>query len=119
MAEILGTARKMFADNGYEDTTTLEIARHLGISEATVFTYSGSKRELCMQLITDWYGEMSAEPERETLHVRGTHAGLSRIVRKHLNVFIRDGRGLCASVLIEGRTPDTAFAGLLTQLQRR
>lgn len=117
--EILRTAREMFSKHGYEKTTTLDIAHSLGISEATVFTYFGSKRELCMQVITDWYGEMSTELENEVVHFQGTRATLSFIVQKHLNVVIRDGRGLCALVLSEGRAPETAFAGLLTQLQRR
>ena len=117
--DVLRTAREMFSSQGYEKTTTLEIAQKLGISEATVFTYFGSKRDLCMQVITDWYGEMSAELETEVVHVHGTRATLGHIVQKHLNVVIRDGRGLCALVLTEGRSPETAFAGLLTKLQRR
>lgn len=55
---VLATAREVFSEFGYEKSTTLEIAQRLGISEATVFTYFGSKRELCMQVISDWYDEI-------------------------------------------------------------
>lgn len=116
---VLSTARDVFSEFGYEKSTTLEIAQRLGISEATVFTYFGSKRELCMQVISDWYGEISLELENEVPLIQGTRARLGYIVKKHLHTLIRDGQGLCALVLSEGRSPDTGFATLLADLQRR
>jgi AcrR family transcriptional regulator len=116
---VLTTARQVFSEFGYEKSTTLEIAQRLGISEATVFTYFGSKRELCMQVISDWYDEISLELEKEVPLIHGTRARLGYIVYKHLNTLIRDGKGLCALVLSEGRSPDTGFAKLLADLQRR
>ena len=117
--EVLSTARKLFAAKGFEKTTTLEIAQSLGISEATVFTYFGSKRELCIQVIREWYDEISTEMGSEIALVHGTHAKLSYIVRKHLTALIRDGQGLCALVLTDGRVPGTEFADLLMTMQRR
>ena len=117
--EILGTAREVFSELGYEKTTTLEIAQRLGISEATVFTYFDSKRDLCMQVISDWYDEISKELEEELPHIQGTRVQLRYIVHKHLNALMRDGQGLCALVLTEGRIPNTEFSDLLTRLQRR
>jgi AcrR family transcriptional regulator len=117
--EVLSAARQMFSEVGYEKTTTLEIAQRLGISEATVFTYFSSKRELCMQVINDWYAEMSDELEKELPRIQGTRSQLAYIVQKHLNALIRDGQGLCALVLTEGRSPDSGFSELLAHLQRR
>jgi AcrR family transcriptional regulator len=116
---VLSTARQVFSENGYDKTTTLEIAQRLGISEATVFTYFESKRELCMQVISDWYDEISTELETELPHIQGTRSQLGYIVQKHLNALIRDGKGLCALVLTEGRSPDTGFSELLAHLLRR
>jgi AcrR family transcriptional regulator len=116
---VLDAARKVFSEFGYEKATTLEIARRLDISEATVFTYFGSKRELCMQVISNWYDEMGRELETELPRTHGTRSQLGYIVHKHLDVLIRDGRGLCALVLTEGRSLDIGFAELLTNLQRR
>jgi AcrR family transcriptional regulator len=116
---VLAVARQVFSEFGYEKATTLEIARRLDISEATVFTYFGSKRELCMQVIGNWYDEMSQELENELPRIQGTRSQLSYIVRKHLNALIRDGQGLCALVLTEGRSLDKGFADLLAELQRR
>lgn len=44
--DILSVARQVFSEFWYEKTTTLEIARRIEISEATVFSYFSSKREL-------------------------------------------------------------------------
>lgn len=117
--DVLGTARLAFAELGYDKTTTLEIAQRLGISEATVFTYFGSKRELCMQVISDWYDEISEELETELPNIRGTREQLGYIVQKHLQALLRDGQGLCALVLTEGRSPNTDFSKLLAHLLRR
>ncbi|MDY7576825.1 TetR/AcrR family transcriptional regulator [Herbaspirillum sp. RTI4] len=116
---VLSTARTVFSENGYEKSTTLDIAQRLGISEATVFTYFGSKRELCMQVISDWYAELSEELEREVPLIQGTRPQLGYLINKHLNLLIRDGKGMCALVLSEGRSPDTGFAELIADLKRR
>ncbi len=116
---LLATAREVFSAYGYEKATTLEIAQRMGISEATVFTYFGSKRELCMQVVSDWYDEISRQLENEVPLVQGARAQLGYIVYKHLNTLIRDGKGLCALVLSEGRSPDTGFSAPLADLQRR
>jgi AcrR family transcriptional regulator len=44
--EILAAARQVFSEHGYEKSTTLDIARQMGISEATIFSYFASKRDL-------------------------------------------------------------------------
>ena len=48
--DILRVGREVFAERGFERATTTEVAQRLGVSEATVFTYFRSKRELCMRV---------------------------------------------------------------------
>ena len=117
--EILGVARQVFSDNGYENATTLDIARQAGISEATVFSYFASKRDLCMQVIKGWYDEISLVLEQEVPQVAGTHAQLHFVVRKHLVTLMQDGTGMCKLVLSEGRSADAEFAGMIAELKRR
>jgi AcrR family transcriptional regulator len=117
--EILGTAREVFAEKGFEKATTLEMAQRLSISEATVFTYFGSKRELCMEVLKGWYDEMSTELEREVPLINGIRAQLYFVIRKHLKHLIEDGTGLCALVLSEGRNVDEEFMTLIANLKRR
>jgi AcrR family transcriptional regulator len=117
--ELLRTAREVFSQYGYEKATTLEIANRLGISEGTVFTYFGSKRELCLQVIRDWYEEISTELEQEVPLIQGVRAQLHYVVRKHLGHLLMEGKGLCALVLSEGRSVDLEFADVITDLKRR
>lgn len=117
--EILGVARQAFSDNGYENSTTLDIARRAGIAEATVFSYFTSKRDLCMQVIKDWYDEISLVLEQEVPAAGGTRAQLHFVIRKHLLTLMQDGTGMCKLVLSEGRSADAEFSGLIAELKRR
>ncbi|WP_394777567.1 TetR/AcrR family transcriptional regulator [Undibacterium sp.] len=117
--DILGAARQLFASEGYEKTTTLDIAQRLGVSEATVFTYFGSKRDLCIEVIRLWYEDISVELEGELRIVVGTRAKLQFAVRKHLNTLLQEERGLCAMILSEGRSTDPEFSGIIADLKRR
>ena len=119
---LLATARDVFAEKGYERATTLEIAHRLEISEATVFTYFGSKRELCIEVIRRWYDEISTELERELPLLNGLRLQLQFAVRKHLITLMGERAGLCAMILSDGRTAgtaDTALADLIADCKRR
>ena len=117
--EILAVARVVFSERGFDKSTTLEIARRTGIAEATVFSYFDSKRDLCMQVIKDWYDEISAVLEREVPLVTGLRPKLHFIVTKHLMTLMQEGTGMCNLVLSEGRTVDAEFAGLIAERKRR
>jgi AcrR family transcriptional regulator len=117
--DILRAATWVFVELGYEKTTTLEIAQRLGISEATVFTYFDGKRDLCTQVISNWYDDISTALENDLPRRAGTREQLGFIVHKHLHSVVGDGQGLCALVLTEGRSPHTGFSELLNGLQRR
>jgi len=121
--EILRTGREVFATRGYERTTTTEIAQRLGVSEATVFTYFRSKRELCMRVIADWYDEIIAAIEDGLPREAGVREQLEFVVRTHLRLFLIQGTGLCELVLSEGRKRDAdwsaEFGEAFIELQRR
>lgn len=117
--EILAAAREVFSEHGYEKGTTLEIARQLGISEATIFSYFKGKRDLCIQVVKAWYDEISQVLEQEVPQVAGTRAQLHFVVRKHLITLMQEGTGMCKLVLSEGRSVDEEFAGLIAELKRR
>ena len=81
---ILAAARQVFSAHGFQRATMAQIAEIAGISEATVFTYFPGKRELCIQVITDWYEEISTALERDVPRLQGVHAKLAHVVRAHL-----------------------------------
>jgi AcrR family transcriptional regulator len=118
--DILRVGREVLAEQGYERATTSEIAQRLGISEATVFSYFASKRELCARIISDWYDEIIAEVEAKLPRAAPLREQFEFIVEAHLRLFLHHGTGLCALVLSEGRTRGQALGGdTLRPLQRR
>ncbi len=120
--DILRVGRAVFAEAGYERTTTTEIAQRLGISEATVFTYFRSKRDLCMRVIGDWYDEIIGAIETGLPREQPVRQQLEFVVHTHLRLFLIQGTGLCALVLSEGRTKSVAGQELgeaFVALQRR
>lgn len=116
---ILAAARQVFSAHGFQAATMAQIAEQAGVSEATVFTYFPGKRELCIQVITLWYDEISSALERDLPHLQSTHARLAHVVRAHLVTLLADGSGLCALVLSEGRAADPELAAVLAACRRR
>lgn len=116
---ILQAGREVFAEKGYEQATTAEIAQRLGVSEATVFSYFRSKRELCARVIADWYDEIIAAIETGLPREATLRQQFAFIVRMHLRLMLENGTGLCSLVLSEGRTKHHALGDALTALQRR
>jgi AcrR family transcriptional regulator len=116
---LLAAARAVFSEQGFHRATTAQIAEAAGVSEATVFTYFPGKRELCIQVIKDWYDEISSELEREVPRLQGVHAKLSHVVRQHLCTLLADGSGMCALVLGEGRSSAPELTEVITECKRR
>jgi len=96
--QILHDSMKIFAEKGFRGTTTREIARHLGISEALMFKYFPSKEALYRAIIqkrTDGSEEMLFPKE-------AIHAKDDRQVFRSI-----------ASYLISKNTEDPAFMRLI------
>ncbi|WP_345811041.1 TetR/AcrR family transcriptional regulator [Paraburkholderia sp. PREW-6R] len=116
---ILDAARQVFSEVGYASATMTEIARRVGVSEATIFTYFASKRDLCVRVLVTWYDEIIAQVEAELPYIVGTRSKFAYLVRTHLYRLTVDGTGLCALILSEGREKDDKFGDVIVQLQRR
>jgi AcrR family transcriptional regulator len=117
--EILLVARQVFSEVGFSSATTIEMARRLGVSEATIFTYFTGKRDLCVRVICDWYDEIIGDIEGMLPQIPGTQAQLAYLIRTHLHRLMVDGTGLCALILSEGRAKDDTFGDDIVRLQRR
>jgi AcrR family transcriptional regulator len=61
VAVILQTARAVLRERGSEQFLTLEVADRCGTSEATIYKYFPTKRDLLMRLVEDWFDEFLAE----------------------------------------------------------
>ena len=65
--QLLGIAKELFSEHGFENTTAKEIAKAAGVTEAIVFRHFGSKQELYANIldrkaeeigIDDWGSEL-------------------------------------------------------------
>jgi TetR/AcrR family fatty acid metabolism transcriptional regulator len=64
IAEIVGAARQELADRGYQDFLPSNVARRCGVSEATIYRYFSTKRDLLIKVAEEWLEELLAiEPE--------------------------------------------------------
>ena len=117
--DILAAAREVFSEVGYGAATTVEMARRMGVSEATIFTYFSGKRDLCVRVICEWYDEIISEIEAKLPRISGTRQKLDFLIHAHVYHLMVDGPGLCALILSEGRAKDDTFGDEIIQLQRR
>lgn len=57
--QVLKSAIKLFAEKGYQSTSTSSIAKECGLSEATVFKHFKNKKELLDTLVTPIVNELA------------------------------------------------------------
>lgn len=61
---LLRSGKHLFATRGYENTSTINIAREAGTSESQLIKHFGSKDGLLAGIFDEGWGRMSAELER-------------------------------------------------------
>jgi len=76
--EILRTATELFAEHGFSDAMTQELADRLGVGKGTIYRYFPSKRELFLAAADRVMRTLSAHVEA---NVAGIEDGLERIAR--------------------------------------
>jgi AcrR family transcriptional regulator len=102
VADILGAARDVFCDKGYEAAAVSEIAARLGVVEGTIYKYFDSKRELLLKVLDHWYEEMFGDYERDLAAISGARQRLRLLVWRHLRS-TRDYPQLCRLMFREVR----------------
>lgn len=63
IAEIKLAARVEMAEKGYDNFLLTDVANRCGVSEATVYRYFETKRDLLVQMAEDWFQEVLAHPD--------------------------------------------------------
>jgi TetR/AcrR family transcriptional regulator, regulator of autoinduction and epiphytic fitness len=66
-AQILQSARRLFVQQGYANTTIAEIAKEAGVSEPTVYAAFGGKRAILVSLLDEMEKAADASELREFL----------------------------------------------------
>jgi hypothetical protein len=86
--KIITEARKLFAERGYSATTTAEIARRVGVTDAALYKHFKGKKDIFLACVTlstpvqvDIDAEFSPELLRELIRAR------VELVRDNLDIF--------------------------------
>lgn len=72
--KVLESARDLFNEIGYEETTIRAIAERAGVSVGSVFTTFTSKSDVLSQVMDDRVEALYAELDRVARHLRGSAA---------------------------------------------
>lgn len=93
-ARIVAEAGTLFAERGYSDTTTAEIARRAGVAEGTIYRHFKSKDDLfvaCVEALFGRAARQEAECAEEGTSLREVVRGLLRsgvqMVSDNLDLF--------------------------------
>lgn len=70
--KVLESARDLFNEIGYEETTIRAVAERAGVSVGSVFTTFASKAEVLSQVMDDRVEALYSELERVARHMRGS-----------------------------------------------
>ncbi len=117
IAKIMTVTRAMLAEKGYDNIITAEVAERCGISEATIYKYFDSKRDLLIQVAEQWFDELLREDHRSVAG-RGMLEALRQLVWRNLSV-VRREPALTRFVLLDLR-PDPAYRSMpIFDLNRR
>ncbi len=116
--EILGAARRLFAERGYARTSVRDIAKAAGVSAQTVYDSVGSKQALVSSLndLIDAEAGIAAlaraaAESEDPGEVAATNARITRSILEHCGDIIH--------ALITGAAAEPELAAVLAEGQRR
>jgi len=70
-SRIIDSARKSFAEQGYQNTTVLDISKQAGLSEAALYEYFKGKEDLLLTIPALWISELLEDLEEQFFGVKG------------------------------------------------
>ncbi|MGE5284140.1 MAG: TetR/AcrR family transcriptional regulator [Actinomycetota bacterium] len=126
---ILATASRLFAEKGYSQTTTAEIAREAKVAEGTLYHHFGSKDGIFLTLFDETMeGYLAGIEEILARGVTGKET-LSAFVRFHFSyvslrkeeylILLRDFPVHLSTERLGGRSPQREKLGRVTELFSR
>lgn len=103
VSSIINVARSCFCEFGFQGVSVADISERLGISEATIFKYFPTKRDLLNQVIEHWYGELFGDYSKDLAVIEGARDRLRYLLWKHLCV-IQEYPAMCRLIFNEVRS---------------
>jgi len=117
-AQILDSARRVFSEKGYGETTVAEIAADAGVVEGTVYSYFENKRALLVAVMRGFFEALIADTEAGLRAIRGIENQLRFVIRQQLETFTSD-LGLCRLIIREARPDLALYDEAILELNRR
>ncbi|MEW5722464.1 MAG: TetR/AcrR family transcriptional regulator [Thermodesulfobacteriota bacterium] len=77
---IIDSARVLFAENGFQKTTVVDISRQAGVSEAALYEYFKGKEELLQAVPALFISDLLADLDDQLWGVRGARNKLRKFV---------------------------------------
>jgi len=118
IADIMGAAREVFAEKGYQEALISDIAERAGIVEGSIYRFFANKRDLLQRVAEDWFERMLADDEAQFAAIAGARNRLRFIVHQHLTTVKREP-ALSRLVFRELRPQPDYRGSRLFQLNRR
>jgi AcrR family transcriptional regulator len=106
IAAILLGARALMAEKGHESFTPLDVAVRCSVSEATIYKYFPSRRDLLLRAAESWFEDMLARTPK--LPADGDLYERLRLAIAHSLTVVREEPALTRYVLLELRS-DPAY----------
>jgi TetR/AcrR family fatty acid metabolism transcriptional regulator len=82
---IIESAKKLFAEQGYQKTTVMDISRQAGLSEAALYEYFQGKEDLLLAIPDLWVSDLISDLEEQLFGIKGAVNKL----RKYLWWYLR------------------------------
>ncbi len=70
-SRIIESAKKLFADKGYQKTTVMDISRQAGLSEAALYDYFQGKEDLLLTIPDLWVLELIGDLKEQLFGIKG------------------------------------------------
>ncbi len=84
-ARIINSAKKLFAEQGYQKTTIVDISKQAGLSEAALYEYFQGKEDLLLTIPDLWVSELLQDLDEQLFGIQGAVNKL----RKYLWWYLR------------------------------
>jgi TetR/AcrR family fatty acid metabolism transcriptional regulator len=68
---IIDSAKKLFAEQGYQKTTVVDISKQAGLSEAALYEYFQGKEDLLLTIPDLWVSELLADIQEQLFGIKG------------------------------------------------
>jgi TetR/AcrR family transcriptional regulator, fatty acid metabolism regulator protein len=77
---IIESAKKLFAEQGYQKTTVMDISKQAGLSEAALYEYFQGKEDLLLAIPDLWVSDLLDDAKEQLFGIRGSENKLRKFL---------------------------------------